>query len=113
MPLRSSTYIGPVRFGDYPQRLCVIAFGGGVVGDLGGFAAATFLRGILSSDDHHFQVDSSVGGKVGIDLPSGKNQAGNFISPKAFSSTRPAADAAETIYPRRHGEVIKYGCIRV
>ena len=93
----------------------VIAFGGGVVGDLGGFAAATFLRGIpfiQIPTTIISQVDSSVGGKVGIDLPSGKNQAGNFYQPKGVLIDRPAADAAETIYPRGMGEVIKYGCIR-
>ncbi len=64
---------------------CVIALGGGVVGDLAGFAAATYLRGIA-----YIQVpttllaavDSSVGGKTAIDLPAGKNLAGAFCQPR-------------------------------
>ncbi len=64
----------------------VVAFGGGVVGDLAGFAAATFLRGVpyvqvpttLLS-----QVDSSVGGKTGFNLPEGKNLVGAFHQPRA------------------------------
>ena len=94
----------------------VIAFGGGVVGDLGGFAAATFLRGIpfiQIPTTIISQVDSSVGGKVGIDLPSGKNQAGNFYQPKGVLSD---PTLLQTL-PKRFihdgmGEVIKYGCIR-
>lgn len=94
----------------------IIAFGGGVVGDLVGFAAATFLRGIkfiqvpttLLS-----QVDSSVGGKVAIDLPEGKNLVGSFYPPKrviidpALLKTLP-----ERVFNDGMAEVIKYGCIR-
>lgn len=94
----------------------VITFGGGVTGDLGGFAAATFLRGIpfiQIPTTIISQVDSSVGGKVGIDLPSGKNQAGNFYQPKGVLID---PTLLQTL-PKRFihdgmGEVIKYGCIR-
>ena len=94
----------------------VITFGGGVVGDLGGFAAATFLRGIAFIQIPTTiiaQVDSSVGGKVGIDLPSGKNQAGAFYQPKGVLID---PELLKTL-PKRFihdglGEVIKYGCIR-
>jgi 3-dehydroquinate synthase len=93
----------------------VIALGGGVVGDLAGFAAATYLRGIdvvqlpttLLS-----QVDASVGGKTAIDLPVGKNLVGAFHQPRWV-----VADVAtlSTLPPRelRAGlaEVIKYGVI--
>lgn len=93
----------------------IITFGGGVVGDLGGFAAATFLRGvpfIQIPTTIIAQVDSSVGGKVGIDLPSGKNQAGSFYQPKGVLID---PELLRTL-PLRFihdgmGEVIKYGCI--
>lgn len=67
------------------RRDCVVAVGGGVVGDLGGFAASTYMRGI----DHYnvpttllSQVDSSVGGKTGIDFLGYKNIVGTFRQPK-------------------------------
>ena len=63
---------------------CIVALGGGVVGDLAGFAAATFLRGIRFVQVPTTllaAVDSSVGGKTAIDLPSGKNLAGAFCQP--------------------------------
>lgn len=95
---------------------CIITFGGGVVGDLGGFAAATFLRGIpfiQIPTTIISQVDSSVGGKVAIDLPSGKNQAGSFYQPKGVLID---PELLQTLSKRfihdGLGEVIKYGCIR-
>lgn len=94
----------------------IIALGGGVVGDLAGFAAATFLRGIpyiqvpttLLS-----QVDSSVGGKTAIDLPGGKNLVGAFYQPEAvFIDTRFLATLEERYLRDGMAEVIKYGCIK-
>lgn len=96
------------------ERHCpIIALGGGVIGDLAGFVAATFLRGvpfIQIPTTLLAQVDSSVGGKVGINLPQGKNLVGSFYQPRAVLAD-PALLA--TLSPRdlRAGlaEVVKYG----
>lgn len=94
----------------------VVTFGGGVTGDLGGFAAASFLRGVdfvQVPTSLLAQIDSSVGGKVGVDLPSGKNLVGNFYQPKAvFIDPK----LLETL-PKRYlhdgfVEAIKYSCIK-
>ena len=94
----------------------IIALGGGVIGDLAGFAAASFLRGIKFIQiptSLLAQVDSSVGGKVAVDLPEGKNLVGAFYQPKMVLID---PDVLETL-PERYvtdgmGEVIKYGCIK-
>ena len=93
----------------------VVALGGGVVGDMAGFAAATYLRGVrfvqipttLLS-----QVDSSVGGKTGVDMPEGKNLVGAFYQPRlvlidpAVLATLPDQTFADGM-----AEVVKYGYI--
>jgi len=93
----------------------IVAFGGGVVGDLSGFAAATYLRGlrlVQVPTTLVAQVDSTVGGKVGVDLPAGKNLVGAFHQPALV-----VADPTllQTLPPRewRAGlaEVIKHGII--
>lgn len=100
------------RFG---RDCCVIALGGGVVGDMAGFAAACYQRGVpfvQMPTTLLAQVDSSVGGKTGVNHPGGKNLIGAFHQPAAvFVDT----DALKTLPDRelRAGlaEVIKYGLI--
>ena len=94
----------------------IVAFGGGVTGDMAGFAAATFLRGIdfvQIPTTLLAQVDSSVGGKTGVDLPFGKNLVGAFHQPRLVLID---PDTLSTLPPHFFadgmGEVIKYGCIR-
>ena len=94
----------------------VIALGGGVIGDLAGLAAATWLRGIPFMQIPTTllaQVDSSVGGKVAVDLPQGKNLVGAFWQPSAVLVD---PDTLNTLTDRYWtdglGEVVKYGCIR-
>jgi 3-dehydroquinate synthase len=89
--------------------------GGGVLGDLGGFAAATYLRGLSFvhiGTTLVAQVDSSIGGKLGVDLPEGKNLVGVFRQPKAVLSHVPFLKTL----PKREvlgglGEVLKYAVI--
>lgn len=94
----------------------IIALGGGVVGDLTGFAAATTLRGISFIQvptSLLAQIDSSIGGKVAVDLPRGKNLIGNFYHPEAVFID---PDVLKTLDKKflhdGMGEVIKYGAIK-
>lgn len=94
----------------------LIALGGGVIGDLTGYAAATFLRGvpfIQIPTTLLSQVDSSVGGKTGINHPLGKNMIGAFYQPQAVLAD---IDTLQTLPPREFSaglaEVVKYGLIR-
>ena len=93
----------------------IVALGGGIVGDVAGFTAACFLRGIKFVQIPTTllaMVDSSVGGKTGVNLTSGKNLAGAFHQPSAvlcdseFLKTLPDEEIKNGL-----GEVIKYGCI--
>ncbi len=93
----------------------IIAFGGGVVGDLAGFASATYMRGIdfiQIPTTLLAMTDSSVGGKTGINLPQGKNIVGSFHQPQAvfcdllFLDTLPVREFNSGLM-----EVIKYGLI--
>ena len=94
---------------------CLIALGGGVVGDLAGFAAATYLRGIpfiQIPTTLLAMVDSSVGGKTGIDLPTGKNLCGAFYQPAAvLCDTDVLSTLPEDIFRDGCAEVIKYGIL--
>ena len=94
----------------------LIALGGGVIGDLTGYAAATYLRGvpfIQIPTTLLSQVDSSVGGKTGINHLLGKNMIGAFYQPKLVLAD---IDTLQTLPPRELSagvaEVIKYGLIR-
>lgn len=72
--------------GGFDRKGTVVALGGGVVGDMAGFAAATFMRGVpfvQCPTTVLSMVDASVGGKVGVDLPQGKNLVGAFKQPQA------------------------------
>lgn len=97
------------------RKSFVVALGGGVVGDLAGFVAATYLRGIpfvQVPTTLLAQVDSSVGGKVGVNLTAGKNLVGAFHQPRLVLCD---LDTLSTL-PRREyraglAEVIKYGII--
>ncbi|MEG1857794.1 MAG: 3-dehydroquinate synthase, partial [Pseudoflavonifractor sp.] len=93
----------------------VAALGGGVVGDLAGFAAATFLRGVAFVQIPTTllaQVDSSVGGKVAVDLKAGKNLAGAFLQPKlVLMDPAVLGTLDERAFADGMAEVIKYGCI--
>ena len=113
-----NTYLSILNFlaGNHITRSdCVIALGGGVVGDMAGFCAATFLRGIA-----YIQVpttllaavDSSVGGKTAIDLEAGKNLAGAFCQPRlVLCDTDTLSTLPEDIFRDGCAEVIKYGVL--
>ena len=94
----------------------VAALGGGVVGDLAGFAAATILRGVAFIQIPTTllaQVDSSVGGKVAVDLEHGKNLAGAFYQPRLVLMDPDALDTLPLpVFMDGMAEVVKYGCIR-
>ncbi|MBR6028642.1 MAG: 3-dehydroquinate synthase [Clostridia bacterium] len=98
------------------RRDAVLALGGGVMGDLGGFAAATWLRGVRFVQlptSLLAQVDSSVGGKVAVDLPEGKNLVGAFHQPSLVLCDPRALDTLpEEFWRDGLGEVAKYGAIR-
>lgn len=115
----TSTVISMVEFladSGLTREDAVVALGGGVCGDMAGFAAAIYLRGIkyiqipttLLS-----QVDSSVGGKTAVDLPQGKNLCGSFHQPSLVLIDPEVLNTLpHHFFSDGMGEVIKYGCIR-
>lgn len=94
----------------------LVALGGGVTGDMTGFAAATWLRGIdfvQIPTSLLAQVDSSVGGKTGVDIPEGKNLVGAFWQPKrVIADIGTLSTLPPTFFADGLGEVVKYACIR-
>jgi len=100
---------------DVTRTDAVVALGGGVAGDIAGFASAVYMRGIACIQIPTTllaQIDSSVGGKTGVDLPEGKNLAGAFHQPKAVLID---PSVLKTLGGRefRDGmaEMVKYACI--
>ena len=97
------------------RKTVVAAVGGGVVGDLAGFIAATYARGLRFLQvptSLLAQVDSSVGGKVGIDLPEAKNMIGAFLQPLGvLVDTATLATLPANQYRAGLAEVVKYGVI--
>ena len=100
----------------FSRNATLIALGGGVIGDMGGFAAACYQRGIAFLQIPTTllaQVDSSVGGKTGVNHPLGKNMIGAFYQPQCVIAD---ADVLDTLDNRQLSaglaEVIKYGLIR-
>lgn len=114
----ASTYLSLLNFlaeNQITRTDLIIALGGGVVGDLAGFAAATYLRGISFIQVPTTllaAVDSSVGGKTAIDLPVGKNLAGAFCQPSlVLCDTDCLNTLPEDIFRDGCAEVIKYGIL--
>ncbi len=97
------------------RKSIVIAVGGGVVGDLAGFVAATFTRGLTFFQIPTTllaQVDSSVGGKTGINLTAAKNMVGSFWQPRGvLIDTQVLTTQTERDYRSGLAEVVKYGVI--
>ncbi len=111
----AATLYGKAVDAGLDRKSVIVALGGGVVGDLAGFVAATFLRGVQFLQvptSLLAMVDSSVGGKTAVDLPQGKNLVGAFYQPIEVVAD---LDTLETLPEREYisglGEVIKYGVI--
>ena len=100
---------------DFTRSDIIVTLGGGVAGDMGGFAAATFLRGIdfvQVPTSLLAQVDASVGGKTGVDLPFGKNLVGAFYQPRlVLIDPSVLTTLPEQTFADGMAEVVKYGYI--
>lgn len=114
----ASTYLELLNFlaeSKLTRSDLIVALGGGVVGDLAGFAAATYLRGIRFIQIPTTllaAVDSSVGGKTAIDLPAGKNLAGAFCQPSlVICDTETLNTLPEDVFRDGCAEVIKYAIL--
>ncbi len=100
---------------NFDRKDIILALGGGVVGDVAGFLASIYLRGIpyiQIPTTLLAQVDSSVGGKTGVDLPEGKNLIGTFYQPlKVYIDPLVLKSLPKIEIKNGLAEVIKYGCI--
>lgn len=107
--------VSEMRAGGLDRRGLVLALGGGVTGDLTGFAAAVYLRGvnlIQVPTTLLSQVDSSLGGKTAVNLAAGKNLVGAFYQPRGvFASSEVLSTLSEAEFVNAFGEVVKYGLI--
>jgi 3-dehydroquinate synthase len=94
---------------------CIVALGGGVIGDMAGFAAATYMRGIKVAQVPTTllaMTDSSIGGKTGVDTPGGKNMVGAFHQPSmVIMDTSTLKTLEESEFKNGLAEVIKHGVI--
>ncbi len=97
------------------RKSAVVALGGGVTGDLSGFSASTYMRGIpwvIAPTTLLAMVDSSLGGKTGCDLPQGKNLVGTFYPPRlVVSDPNTLITLPEEEFRSGMGEVVKHGII--
>jgi 3-dehydroquinate synthase len=100
---------------DIKKKPFIVAFGGGVVGDLAGFVAAVYKRGIpyiQVPTTFLAQIDSAIGGKVAVDLPAGKNLVGAFYQPRlVFSDVGLLSTLGRRQIKNGLAEAIKYGII--
>jgi 3-dehydroquinate synthase len=111
-----STVYDTLMSAGFDRGCGLLALGGGVVGDLAGFVAATFLRGIpfvQIPTTLLAQVDSSVGGKTGVNHPLGKNLIGAFYQPRlVLIDVNTLATLSPRDYHAGFAEIVKYGVIR-
>ena len=114
----TTTYLNILNFlaeNQITRSDAIIALGGGVTGDIAGFAAATYLRGISYIQVPTTllaMVDSSVGGKTAVDLPAGKNLVGAFYQPKlVLCDLNILNTLPDTVFRDGCAEIIKYGVL--
>ncbi len=102
--------------GQFDRSDVIVALGGGVTGDMAGYAAATWMRGIdfvQIPTSLLAQVDSSIGGKTGVDIPEGKNLVGAFWQPiRVIADIDTLSTLPESYVTDGMGEVVKSACIR-